>query len=192
MLTDTLTNELERYRIGPRIKSLRQGKNMGLVQLAAHTGLSTAMLSKIERGQLFPTLPTLLRVALVFGVDLDHFFSLEGPRVAVTRKDERVRLPAVPADKAPAYLFESLNFPISNRRFDAYLAIFPAGAKPSECHRHGSEEFIFVMKGRIGVAVDGQLTSLTDGDAMYFDSTVPHSYSADDRDTSSAVVITIA
>jgi hypothetical protein len=32
------------------------------------------MLSKIERGQLFPTLPTLLRIAMVFGVGLEHFF----------------------------------------------------------------------------------------------------------------------
>ena len=59
MLSDTLTNELERYAIGPRIKALRLKKKLGLVQLAAHTGLSPAMLSKIERGQMFPTLPTL-------------------------------------------------------------------------------------------------------------------------------------
>lgn len=96
MLSDTLTDELERYRIGPRIKALRSKKKMGLVQLGAHTGLSSAMLSKIERGQLFPTLPTLLRIALVFGVDLDHFFSKEGSRMAVTRRGQRLRLP-VPA-----------------------------------------------------------------------------------------------
>ena len=77
MLSDTLTNELERYAIGPGIKALRLKKKLGLVQLAAHTGLSSAMLSKIERGQMFPTLPTLLRIAMVFGVGLDHFFSPE-------------------------------------------------------------------------------------------------------------------
>jgi transcriptional regulator with XRE-family HTH domain len=48
---------------------------MGLVELGRHTGLSPAMLSKIERGQLFLTLPTLLRIALVFSVGLDFFFS---------------------------------------------------------------------------------------------------------------------
>jgi transcriptional regulator with XRE-family HTH domain len=32
--------------------------------------LSAALLSKIERGLLFPTLPTLLRVAMVLGVGL--------------------------------------------------------------------------------------------------------------------------
>ncbi len=90
MLSDTLTTELERYRIGDRIRTLRLKKKLGLVQLGEHTGLSPAMLSKIERGQLFPTLPTLLRIALVFGVELDHFFNKAEARVAVTRASERV------------------------------------------------------------------------------------------------------
>jgi transcriptional regulator with XRE-family HTH domain len=33
------------------------------------------LLSKLERGRLFPTLPTLLRIALVFSVGLDYFFA---------------------------------------------------------------------------------------------------------------------
>jgi transcriptional regulator with XRE-family HTH domain len=74
MLSDTLTAGLEQYRIGPKIRTLRLKKKLGLVQLGEHTGLSPAMLSKIERGQLFPTLPTLLRIAMVFGVGLEHFF----------------------------------------------------------------------------------------------------------------------
>ena len=48
-------------------------KKLGLAQLGEHTGLSPALLSKIERGNLFPTLPTLLRIAMVFGVGLEHF-----------------------------------------------------------------------------------------------------------------------
>ncbi|MEQ8696687.1 MAG: helix-turn-helix transcriptional regulator, partial [Bauldia litoralis] len=72
MLSDTLADGLASYRIGPKIRALRQKKDLGLVQLGEHTGISSGMLSKIERGQLFPTLPTLLKIALVFGVGLDH------------------------------------------------------------------------------------------------------------------------
>ena len=86
MLSETLTEGLQQYRIGPKIRSLRLKKKLGLVQLGEHTGLSPAMLSKIERGQLFPTLPTLLRIALVFGIGLEHFFvEDERPSVAVIR-----------------------------------------------------------------------------------------------------------
>ena len=72
MVSETLAEGLEQYRIGEKVRALRKGKKLGLVQLAGHTGLSSGLLSKIERGQLVPTLPTLLRIALVFGVGLEH------------------------------------------------------------------------------------------------------------------------
>ena len=68
MLSETLQHGLRDYSIGEKIRELRLRKKIGLVELASHTGLSPGLISKIERGRLFPTLPTLLRVALVFSV----------------------------------------------------------------------------------------------------------------------------
>lgn len=95
MLSETLHEGLDSYRIGPKIRDLRTGKGMGLAQLGDHSGLSAGMLSKIERGQVFPTLPTLLRIALVFGVGLDHFFADgdDRPLCEVVRRKERIRMP---------------------------------------------------------------------------------------------------
>jgi len=95
------------------------------------------MLSKIERGQLFPTLPTLVRIAMVFGIGLEHFFSLdkEKPLVAVVRKAQRLRLPAPPDREPPAWLFESLDYPAADRRIEAFYAEFPTDALPAEPHR---------------------------------------------------------
>lgn len=190
MLSDTLAEGLEQYRIGAKLRALRQKKELGLVQLGAHTGLSPGMLSKIERGQLIPTLPTLLRIALVFGVGLDHFFTDSGdtPRIAVVRKAERLRLPNPPGGE-PSYLFESLDYPVTNRRMEAYYAEFPAQAAMSEPHRHAGDEFIFVMKGSLAVTVDGHDTVLDEGDAMSFDAGVPHSYRRDGRAVCTAVVV---
>ena len=117
MLSETLTNGLKRYEIGSKIRTLRLRKKLGLVQLGEHTGLSAALLSKIERGNLFPTLPTLLRIAMVFGVGLDYFFveSDDNPIAQITRRDERVRLPNRPAG-LPSYFFESLNFDVRDRK----------------------------------------------------------------------------
>lgn len=191
-MSDTLTIELERYRIGPRIRALRASKKLGLVQLGEHTGLSPAMLSKIERGQLFPTLPTLLRIAMVFGVGLDHFFDRSGPRIAVTRRGERVRLP-IPGDAAPAsYLFESLDYPLAERRMEAFLAVFPQDGPASEPHRHGAEEFVYVVEGALRVTVAEEAITLAEGDAMSFDSSVPHNYRREGAGTCQALVVTIA
>src|SRR6186997_3645949 len=98
MLSKALQDGLADYAIGTRIRTLRLKKKMGLVELGKHTGLSPAMLSKIERGRLHPTLPTLLRIALVFSVGLEFFFSgaREKPLVAVVRKKERIQLPDRP------------------------------------------------------------------------------------------------
>ena len=60
-LNETLTDGLDTYGVGQKIRDLRLGKKLGLVELGRHTGLSAALLSKIERGKMYPTLPTLLR-----------------------------------------------------------------------------------------------------------------------------------
>lgn len=191
VLSETLTNELESYGIGPRIRALRLKKKLGLVQLGEHTGLSPAMLSKIERGQLFPTLPTLVRIALVFGVDLNHFFSRDRPRLAVTRKGERVRLP-IPAGASPgSYVFESLNYPLADRRMEAFLAMFPEGGPASEPHQHGTEEVVYMLKGSLVVAVDEETVTLQEGDAMSFDSSLPHSYRRQGKGACTALVATV-
>jgi transcriptional regulator with XRE-family HTH domain len=191
VLSETLTSELERYRIGPRVRALRLKKNLGLAQLGAHTGLSPGMLSKIERGQLFPTLPTLVRIALVFGVDLDHFFSKEGPRFAVTRKGERVRLPIPAGASRGSYIFESLNYPLADRRMEAFLAVFPEDGPASEPHQHGTEEVIYVLEGTLAVAMDEETVTLAEGDAMSFDSSIPHSYRREGESACTALVVTV-
>ncbi|MBI1621639.1 helix-turn-helix domain-containing protein [Aquamicrobium zhengzhouense] len=191
MLSDTLTTELERYQIGPRIRAMRLKKKMGLVQLGEHTGMSPAMLSKIERGQLFPTLPTLLRIALVFGVELNHFFSRGGPRVAITRRKDRLRLPIPAGSTEPSYLFESINFPLPDRKLESYVAVFPVDASASEPHQHGSEEMLYVLSGVLTVRIEEEAHILEEGDAIAFDSSLPHSYEASGADICSVLVVTV-
>src|SRR3954454_24984695 len=103
MLSDTLAAGLRRYEIGSKRRALRVKKKLGLGALGEHTGLSAALLAKIERGNLFPTLPTLLRIAMVFGVGLEHFFieSEDRPLVVVNRKKDRLRLPNQPGAEVP-------------------------------------------------------------------------------------------
>jgi transcriptional regulator with XRE-family HTH domain len=193
MLSDTLTTGLKRYEIGSKVRALRVKKKLGLVQLGEHTGLSPALLSKIERGQLFPTLPTLLRIAMVFGVGLDHFFieSEERPLVVVNRKKDRIRLPNRPGEEAPSYFFESLDFATTDRKFDIYYADFPEYSKPSVPHEHAGAEFLYVLQGRLIVSVDGKDVMLDEGDAVQFDSSAAHSYRLDHQHpgSSSAIVV---
>ena len=66
---------LEPYSIGMKLRTLRTQKHLTLSRLAAETGLSTALLSKLETDRMIPTLPTLANICRVYGVGLSHFFS---------------------------------------------------------------------------------------------------------------------
>ena len=193
MLTKTLQDGLSEYAIGEKLRSLRLKKKMGLVELGKHTALSPAMLSKIERGRLFPTLPTLLRIALVFGVGLEFFFAgaREKPLVAVMRRADRVQLPDRAGAREVAYRFASLDYGATERRFNSYLAeFFPVAPDRLRPHQHPGVEFIHALQGTLAVHVGGVEHVLEAGDSMYFDSSVAHAYRRHGGRVCSAVVVT--
>ncbi len=167
---------------------------MGLVELGKHTGLSAALLSKLERDKLFPTLPTLLRIALVFSVGLEFFFTDERKRriLAVVRKKDRVRFPEKPGTADVSYFFESLDYPATERKFNVYLAEFqelpPEKIKP---HNHAGVEFLYLVSGALDIKVGSDTHSLEAGDSIYFDSAVQHSYRRVGKKPCEAVTVTL-
>lgn len=194
MLSKTLTDGLERYHIGDKLRALRLRKKMGLVELSSHTGLSAALLSKLERGRLFPTLPTLLRIALVFGVGLDHFFVEEKRKNAlgIVRQGERVRFPEKPNVRDVAYHFECLDFNATDRRSSAFYADFePIPLEKARPHAHVGAEFIYVLKGKLCLRVGTDDHELDAGDSVYFDSSVPHLYRSGGGKPCTALVVVL-
>lgn len=176
-LNETLTQGLDSYRVGQKIRDLRLAKKLGLVELGRHTGLSAALLSKIERGKMYPTLPTLLRISLVFEVGLDYFFGHDDRAFALVRRKDRRRFPQTPDSKKVAFHFESLDFPAKERRLNAYLADFqPMTVDDVKLHRHQGVEFIYVLEGKLGLYIRQQETTLSEGDSVYFDSSQQHGY----------------
>lgn len=78
---------LEHYCIGMKLRALRTQKKLTLSRLAAETGLSTALLSKLETDRMIPTLPTLATICRVYGVGISYFFSEpERHMLSITRK----------------------------------------------------------------------------------------------------------
>jgi transcriptional regulator with XRE-family HTH domain len=193
-LNATITDGLGRYSIGEKLRTLRLRKSMGLVELGKHTGLSAALLSKLERGKLFPTLPTLLRISMVFGVGLEFFFTDERKRrvVSLIRKDERVRLPERPGVQDLQYYFECLDYRATERKLNAYQAEFqdvPADkAKP---HAHPGVEFLYVVKGSLTLKIGSDEYDLDAEDAIYFDSGVLHSYRRRGSKPCTGIIITV-
>lgn len=193
-LTDTISEGLGRYSIGEKLRTLRLRKSMGLVELGKHTGLSAALLSKLERGKLFPTLPTLLRIAMVFGVGLDYFFTDDRKRrvVGVVRRQERVRFPERPGTQDVPYYFECLDYRATERKLSAYLADFQElPAAKQKPHQHAGVEFLYLLKGSLAVKIASDEFVLEADDAIYFDSGVLHSYSRRGAKPCLGVIVTV-
>lgn len=193
MINKTIVEGLQPYALGEKLRNLRLRKSMGLVELGKHTGLSAAMLSKLERGKLFPTLPTLLRIALVFGVGLEYFFTDERKRhvVAVARKKERLSFPDSPGGGNIAYNFESLDFKATERKLNAFYAEFEAAAPDKiRPHQHAGVELLYVISGKLDLTIGSETFSLDAGDAVYFDSAVRHSYHRASKAPCTGVIVT--
>jgi mannose-6-phosphate isomerase-like protein (cupin superfamily) len=129
----------------------------------------------------------------VFGVGLEYFFTDESKRhvVAIVRRNERVRLPQSPEDGASSYLFESLDFPANERKLSGFFAEFqevaPDALKP---HTHAGVELLYLIEGKLAIAIGRQEYVLAEGDSIYFDATVPHTYQRIGRKRCTGIVVT--
>jgi transcriptional regulator with XRE-family HTH domain len=176
-LADRLRRELAQYVIGPKLKSLRLRRSMGLQQLGERSGLSPSLLSRVENGKHLPTVPTLLRIAQVFDVTLDHFFRNEKRQriVALTRKEEREQAHACDPAWSEGCFLSKLDLGLGERKFHPYLAEF-ALSKSTRPHAHEGVEFVHVLVGALGLLIGTEESILTPGDSIYFDSSLRHSY----------------
>jgi len=192
MLSSTLEDGLRNYEIGDKVRALRLRKKMALVELGRHSGLSAALLSKIERSNIYPPLPTLLRIAMVFGVGLDYFFSDESKRpvISIVRKKDRTPFPDT-IDGTVSYFFESLDYNANERKLNAYHADFQQiEAEEAPTHLHEGVEFLHLLSGRLLLTIGRQEHELGEGDSIYFDASVAHSYRRKGKPRCTAIVVT--
>ena len=192
---DIIADSLGPFAIGEKLRTLRLRKKLGLVELGKHTGFSAALLSKLERGRLYPTLPTLVRIAAVFNVGLEYFFNDDRKKhvVSLVRREERQRFPERPGTPDVSYFFEALDYPANSRKLNSYYAEFQRiGKEKLRPHTHPGVELIYVLTGTLVVTVGSEPQKLSEGDSLYFDSSIPHTYLRSDDAPCSALVVTNA
>lgn len=133
-----------------------------------------------------------MRRSMVFSVGLEYFFNPETrPLWEIVRKKDRLRFPESPGAVQVAYSFESLDFPVPDRALNSYFAEFePVEAEPSRLHEHPGIEFLYLLSGRLELRMGEDKHELAEGDAIYFDCTVPHGYRRTGPKRTAALVVT--
>jgi transcriptional regulator with XRE-family HTH domain len=191
--SQNVDESLRPYAIAEKLRTLRLRRSMGLAQLAEHTGFSPAMLSRLENGRLVPTLTTLTRIAMVFGVGLDYFFTDPRKRhiVAVSRRSERKSFPSDPKLPAAPWHFESLDFRANERKLNGYLAHFhPVPSEKISPHFHPGVELLFLLEGKLEMSIGVDKYQIAPGDSIYFDSLQKHAYRSLVKGPCTAIVVT--
>lgn len=162
-------------RLGARVKDLRRRRGLTLEELAGSSGVSRAMLSKVERGEKNPTLVVAAKVAEGLGVGLSELLGTEERReVVVVPRDRR----PVMRDPESGFERQLLSPPFGGRGVEFVRNVVPEGATSGRFppHRRGVEEYIVVEKGRLRAALGGEERVLHEGDALYFEADIPHRF----------------
>jgi transcriptional regulator with XRE-family HTH domain len=188
---------MEPYSIGLKLRALRTQKRLTLARLAAETGLSTALLSKLETDRMIPTLPTLATICRVYGVGMSHFFR-EPKRhtLSITRKAhlegyergaEQIKIMPLNAlgEAAPAHghatgAYAGKDSPVGDKgghahrrppRLVAQMVELAANGSATllECLQQASG-LIYVLEGKLQLDSGGLHELLEAGDCAYVES----------------------
>lgn len=162
-------------QIGPRVRQLRRQQQLTLDALAARSGVSRAMLSKVERGEKQPTLVTAVKIADGLGVTLSQLMEAEEQRAIVMIPREQRRVMVDPETG----LARQLLFPgVPSRRLEFVRAVLPVGGSSGDFspHRPGVEQYMLVEHGRLRATLDCAEYVLDEGDALFFSADRPHRF----------------
>lgn len=162
-------------RLGVRVRDLRKERGLTLDALAGRSGVSRAMISKLERGEKNPTLVIAARLAEGLGVSLSRLAGVEERReVVVVPKERRMVL----RDPETGFERQSLSPTFAGRGVEFLRNVVPEGSTSGDFppHRKGVEEHIVVEKGELKATLGGEEYLLREGDALYFEADVPHRF----------------
>ncbi|WP_420113453.1 helix-turn-helix domain-containing protein [Pseudactinotalea sp.] len=161
--------------LGDRLRELRSARGLTLRQLADATDLSAGLLSQVENGRTDPSIETLRRLAKVFDSDLaDLFREPDAPEVHLSRPGERLRM------QAPTGLLTYERLTSGRGNFEMLRGVLrPGDTSAAEPRSHASAECVYVIEGAIVAAIGGTDHPVLAGEAITFDSRLPHMFRND-------------
>ncbi|SCD97362.1 transcriptional regulator, XRE family with cupin sensor [Streptomyces sp. BpilaLS-43] len=162
--------------VAPRLRDLRRNRGLTLETAARRAELSPAHLSRLETGHRQPSLPMLLGLARIYGTTVSELLGEMPPeRDAIVRGG-----PLGAGAEADGWRYRQAGG--SGRAMQALRVHVPHGTESELVRVHPGEEWLYVLEGRLRVALGESLHDLEAGDSAHFDSLTPHRIAALDRE----------
>jgi len=164
-------------KVGESIKAIRKKKGLSLKDLSQRTGVDAGLLMEIEKGEVSPPLGTIIKLAKALETKMGYFISGgEDLPYTIMRKDDRKLVSRFDTGKTDRYGYEfsSLAPYKKNRHMEPLIVKLEPSDIQEERSTHDGQEFIYVLEGTMEVRLEEDVHLLEPGDAIYYDSTVPH------------------
>jgi transcriptional regulator with XRE-family HTH domain len=164
--------------VNSTIKRIRRFQGITLEELAVQTHLTKGYLSKVENGHRSPPVSTLQSLAVALRVDLAELLEDSPPDPELFDSLEIVRAAPQEGSEFPpvatgeGYSYKSLVRSLKNKYMSPFLMVIPKGK--TGAFSHDSEEFGYMVSGKVLFEYDGGSYALEEGDSIYFDSRKPH------------------
>jgi transcriptional regulator with XRE-family HTH domain len=175
-LRDPKENNLE-VAIGHEVRAFRKKLGLTVADLAAASGISLGMLSKIENGNISPSLGTLQALSRALGVPVTGFFRrFEENRSAVYVKAgtgmeiERRGTRAGHQYKLLGHIGDNT----SGVTVEPYLIELNAESDVFPTFQHEGMEFLYMLEGEVQYRHGNLLYTLQPGDSLFFNADAPH------------------
>jgi len=178
--------------VGESIKAIRKKKGLSLKDLSQRTGLDAGLLMEIEKGEVSPPLGTIIKVAKALETKMGYFISGgEDLPYTIVRKDDQKLVSRFDTGKSDRYGYEfsSLAPHKKNRHMEPLIVKLEPSDIEEERSTHDGQEFIYVLEGTMEVRLQEEVHLLEPGDAIYYDSTVPHLVKCHGKDTTKILAV---
>ena len=152
-------------RLGARLKGVRQARGMTLDQLAARSGVSRAMISRVERGESSPTAALLDRLCAGLGIVLSALFRDEAKAGPLAKRADQ----PVWTDPASGYVRRNVSPAGTGSRLEIVEVEMPAGARVLlDAPRGGFrlDQQLWLLEGELTLSVGGREHRLAAGDCL--------------------------
>jgi len=176
-LGDAAPDEDIVVNVGERVRRVREKKGLSLEDIFRRTDIDVSLLAQIEEGTVAPPLGTVIKLAKALEMKMGYFISGEEDRAfTIVRRNDRKMVSRYDSKKGKqyGYEYESLAPYKKDRHMEPFLVTLEPADTEAERSSHDGQEFIFVLQGNMEVRLEEEIHILEPGDAIYYDSTVPH------------------